>query len=77
MTFEETDDVVRWRANVSRGSPLTGEVYFRRLRGFCDENGLSPDDLVKQGKNDLKKVQDLLEDNVTRLEKEGKAGSYI
>ena len=77
MSFKEDEDIIRWKNNVSRGSNITAQVYFRRLRGFCNENQTSPQELVKLGKKEPKKLQDLLEDNVTRLDNEGKAGSYI
>jgi len=69
--------MVRWRNNVARGSRLTGDVYFRRLRGFCNDNTLTPESIKIQAKIDPLKFQNLLEDYVARLEREGKAGSYV
>ncbi len=77
MSFKEDEDIIRWKNNVSRGSTITADVYFRRLRGFCNENNISPQELIKLGKNDISSLQNLLEDNVTKFDKEGKAGSYI
>lgn len=77
MSFKEDEDIIRWKNNVSRGSTITADVYLRRLRGFCNENQISPQELVKLGQNYSNQLQNLLEDNVTRLDEEGKAGSYI
>lgn len=65
---------MRWKESVSRGSRLTSENYFRKVRKFCIENNIQPEDLIKKN---VKDIQNLLDDNVTRLEKEGKAGGYI
>ena len=66
--------MLRWYRNVQRGSEVTADVYLRRLGGFCNQNGLEPKHLPSI---DEKRLSDLLLDNVTRLESEGYAGSYI
>jgi len=68
------DNVRRWYENLARGSPITADVYLRRLGLFCKRNNLTPADLVKLGE---RKITELLFDYVSKLEKEGKTGSYI
>ncbi len=70
-------DVRRWYDNSARGSPLTAEVRVRRLSLFCEQNKLSPQTLVELGKTNRKQLEDLIQDYVTRLEKEKKAPGYI
>ena len=67
-------DVLRWYQNVQRGSEVTADVYLRRLGHFCTTNHLEPASLPRLNE---KALSDILLDNVTRLEKEGHAGSYI
>ena len=67
-------DVLRWYQNVQRGSEVTADVYLRRLGHFCMTNYLEPASLLRL---DEKALSDILLDNVTKLEKEGHAGSYI
>ena len=69
-----SEDLQRWRDNVSRGSTQTSEIYYRRLKAFCQKNSLTPTSIIKL---DTKGIKNLLMDNVTVLEKEGYKGSYI
>lgn len=65
---------MRWKDTVARGSKITANNYFRILKNFCIQNNIQPEDLIKK---DVKELQNFLDDNVTRLESEGKAGSSI
>jgi hypothetical protein len=67
-------DVRRWYENVARGSRVTADVYLRRLGSTCKCLNLKPKDLLGMSEKDLGM---LLADFVSRLEREGKAGSYI
>ncbi len=49
----------------------------RRLSRFCEANKQTPRSLVQLGRRNRRKLQDLLEDYVTRLEAERKAPGYI
>jgi len=69
----EDRDVKRWHDNTARGSPITADVYLRRLGNFCGANGLTPGKLAAM---DERKLKNLLLDFVTAQEKQGKAGSY-
>ena len=71
--FQEKD-VRRWYDNVARGSEITADVYLRRLGAFCEGNRTTPMNLLKLSP---KEIQNRLLDLVTKMQKEGKAGSYI
>lgn len=70
-------DVKRWYTDVGRGSPVTADVHLRRLSLFCDQNKLSPGELANLGRRDRKKLDDLMQDHVTRMELEKKSPGYI
>jgi site-specific recombinase XerD len=70
----EDVDVRRWYENVARGSRVTADVYLRRLGSACRSLNLKPKDLLGMSE---KALGMLLADFVSRLEREGKAGSYI
>jgi len=65
--------VNRWYENVARGSRITADVYLRRFGGVIEEQNLSPHDLLRIGQGDL---FNLLLDLISKMEKEGYAGSY-
>ncbi len=67
-------DVRRWYENLARGSPNTAEVYVRRLSLFCEQNKSTPKEILKLGR---KRLEDMVQDHVARMEKEGKAPGYI
>ena len=41
--------VKRWFDNLDRGSPITAEVYLRRLGAFCQKYGVAPNSLLRLG----------------------------
>lgn len=67
------DEIRRWHSNVARGSPVTADVYLRRLGAFCAENKVNPNALANMGAT---KLENLLMDYVSAKEKQY-AGSYI
>ncbi len=67
-------DVRRWFDNLRRGSEVTADVYLRRLGGFCSSLGTTPKGLLLKSDKEL---DDSAMDLVTKLEKDGLAGSYI
>jgi len=75
--LEADADVKRWLANLARGSPLTAEVAKRRLGKACELLSLTPRDMVKKARENLKGLQDSLEDLVAKLENDKKAPGYI
>jgi hypothetical protein len=70
-------DIKRWYTNVARGSPITAEVHLRRLSLFCEQNKLTPQELANLGKTARKRLEDLIQDHVTRMESEDKSPGYI
>jgi site-specific recombinase XerD len=75
--FESDADLRRWLTNLSRGSPVTAEVYMRRVGRVCELLNTTPNGLLEKSRSDLKELQDSLEDMVTRLESEKKSSGYI
>jgi integrase len=70
-------DVRRWYENLARGSPNTAEVRIRRLSHFCKMNNTTPLGLVELGKTDRKGLEDLLQDHISMMEKNGSSPGYI
>jgi site-specific recombinase XerD len=70
-------DLRRWLTNLSRGSPITAEVYERRLKRTCELLEATPSGLLERAGSDLKGFQDSIEDMVTLLESEQKSPGYI
>jgi integrase len=64
----------RWFDNVSRGSQVTADVYLRRLGHLCNDLKMAPQELVAMNEAQL---YELFLDIVSRMEKEGRSGSYI
>ena len=67
-------DVKRWYDNVARGSPVTADVYLRRLGAFCQRFGKTPNALASLSEGN---VYNLMLDYVSLMEKDGYAGGYI
>ncbi|MBI4014507.1 MAG: hypothetical protein HY365_00990 [Candidatus Aenigmarchaeota archaeon] len=61
----ENPAVMRWYQNVCRGSRITGDVYFRRLGGFTESNGITPAGILRLTP---KRRADLLLDTVSAME---------
>jgi len=69
----ENHDVERWYHNIARGSPVTADVYLRRLGSFCAERNVTPAVLANTAPI---KLGNLLMDYVSAKEKQY-AGSYV
>jgi hypothetical protein len=70
-------DIKRWYDNLARSSPVTAEVKLRKLGKFCENNKITPMELIELGLKSPRAVTDLLEDNVTTMEKKRNAPQYI
>ena len=70
-------DLRRWYSNLAKGSEVTADVRLRRLGNFCNNVKLSPRDLVSMGREDLKSLQDLIQDEIERLHSQKYAPQYI
>jgi hypothetical protein len=71
----EDADVRRWFDNLAAKSLLTATVYLRNLGLYCELNKTDPKSILKVART--KAFRDGFTDFVRKLEREGKAGSYI
>jgi hypothetical protein len=70
-------DIRRWYDNLARSSIVTAEVRLRKLGRFCENNKITPQELIDLGLKDPRAVSDLLEDAITTMEKQKHAPQYI
>jgi len=68
-------DVRRWFDNLAAKSIVTATVYLRTLGFYCELNGTDPKAILKVAKT--KAFRDDFTDFIRRMEREGKAGSYL
>ncbi|MCS7123928.1 MAG: hypothetical protein NZ932_00705 [Candidatus Bathyarchaeota archaeon] len=71
----EDADVKRWFENLAAKSIVTATVYLRTLGFYCDLNKTDPKAILKVA--GTKAFRDDFTDFIRRMEKEGKAGSYL
>ena len=62
------DNVRRWYENTSRGSKLNADIRLRRLNLFCHRTSTTPVKLVRIGRKDIIKLENMLFDHVSWLE---------
>ncbi len=70
-------DIRRWYDNLARSSIVTADVRLRKLSLFCENNKITPMELVELGQKDSRAVADLIEDSITTMEKKHNAPQYI
>ena len=82
MTFEpkykdllKDKEISRWFYNLRAKSYLTATVYLRGLGYYCELTGSTPYTILEDAKSG--KLRNDFMDFVRKMEKEGKAGSYI
>jgi hypothetical protein len=82
MTFQpkhrkmlENDEIRRWWENNRARSPLSADVLLRNIGLYCEINSTSPERILKDAESGELKRQ--FSDFVRKMEREGKAGSYI
>jgi len=68
-------DVRRWYENLEAKSIITATVYFRTLGLYCDLLKTTPKAILKEAPS--KKFRDGFTDFIRKMEKDGRAGSYI
>ncbi|MDE1852173.1 MAG: site-specific integrase [Thaumarchaeota archaeon] len=71
----EDQDVRRWYENLEAKSVITATVYLRTLGLYCELAETSPKRILIQAHS--KRFRDGFTDFIRRMEREGKAGSYI
>ena len=82
MTFKakyermlENEKIRRWYENLRAKSVLTATVYRRTLGLYCELQNITPDKIIENMEKE--EFRNDFMDFVRRLEKDGKAGSYI
>jgi len=71
------ENVRRWYDNTSRGSKLNADIRLRRLNLFCYRTDTTPIKLVRIGRKDVIKIENMLLDHVSWLESQNYAPNYI
>lgn len=71
----EDKDVRRWYENLEAKSVITATVYLRTLGLYCELMKTSPKEILAGAPS--KRFRDGFTDFIRRMEKEGKAGSYV
>ncbi len=82
MTFQpkhkellKDEKIRRWWENNRARSPLSADVLLRNIGLYCEINNTSPERILKDAESGELKRQ--FSDFVRKMEREGKAGSYI
>ncbi|ASI14170.1 integrase [Candidatus Mancarchaeum acidiphilum] len=71
------DDVRRWFENLRAKSVLTATVALRNLGHYCELTETTPKEILIRARTNEKDFRYEFTDFVRKMEKEGKAGSYI
>jgi integrase len=71
------EDVRRWYENLRAKSVLTATVALRNLGHYCELTQTTPKGILAKARSNEKDFRYEFTDFVRKLEKEGKAGSYI
>ena len=71
------EDVRRWFENLRAKSVLTATVALRNLGHYCELTQTNPKEILKKAQAYEKDFRYEFTDFVRKMEKEGKAGSYI
>ncbi len=71
------EDVRRWFENLRAKSVLTATVALRNLGRYCELTQTTPKGILAKARNNEKDFRYEFTDFVRKLEKSGKAGSYI
>ena len=71
------DDVKRWFENLRAKSVLTATVALRNLGHYCELTETTPKEILNRARINEKDFRYEFTDFVRKMEKEGKAGSYI
>ncbi|MCL4438966.1 MAG: site-specific integrase [Candidatus Thermoplasmatota archaeon] len=71
------EDVRRWYENLRAKSVLTATVALRNLGHYCELTQTTPKEILNKARENEKEFRYEFQDFVRKMEKEGKAGSYI
>ena len=71
------EDLRRWFENLRAKSVLTATVALRNLGHYCELTETTPKEILRKAKSNEKDFRYEFTDFVRKMEKDGKAGSYI
>ena len=71
------EDIRRWFENIRAKSVLTATVALRNLGHYCELTETTPKEILRKAKSNEKDFRYEFTDFVRKMEKDGKAGSYI
>jgi len=75
LNLLKDEDVRRWYENLKAKSILTATVYLRTLGLYCELEKKTPKDIIEEAQR--KELMANFSDFIRRMEREGKAGSYL
>ena len=73
----ENERVRRWYENLQARSNLTSDIYLRNLGLWLEWTDMNPDNIIEMAKDHLEEFKGRIFDQVRKMEREGKQGSYI
>ena len=73
----ENERVKRWYENLKARSNITSDVYLRNLGLWLEWTKLNSDNIIELARDHLEEFKGKIFDQVRKMEKEGKQGSYI
>ncbi len=69
--------VKRWYENLKVKSKLTADIYLRNFGLWLEWTGLNPDSVIELANGNLEEFRGKISDQIRKMEREGKQGSYI
>ena len=73
--LEKNQQVKRWYLNIRMRSPISADIWRRNLGLYCNLNGITPNDILKQAKDGT--LKNNFQDFVIKMINEGKKGAYV
>ena len=75
--LKENRNVMLWYRNLQNGSMITGDVYLRTMELYLDIMETTPEQIIKEAKSEEWKLRNDFMGFVSKMQKNGKQGSYI
>ena len=69
--------ITRWYENLKAKSNLTSDIYLRNLGLWLELTDMNPDNIIEMAKDHLEEFKGRIFDQVRKMERDGKQGSYI
>ena len=73
--LERNQQVKRWYLNIRMRSPISADIWRRNLGLYCNLNGITPNDILKQAKDGT--LKNNFQDFVIKMISDGKKGAYV